>query len=299
MHIAFDPIYAHPLPEGHRFPMQKYELIPEQLIYEGTLTEANFFAPTSVDLKYVLMAHEASYVKNLLELKMDAKMIRRIGFPLSKNLVERELIITQGTIECCHFALKEGVSMNVAGGTHHAYRDKGEGFCLLNDVAVASYYLLENALASKIMVIDLDVHQGNGTASIFEEENRVFTFSMHGAENYPLKKEKSDYDIALPTYSEDSTYLSALYQTLPMLMEAVEPDFLFFISGVDILKTDKLGKLSCSMEACKERDEFVFSQAKKNKLPIVVTMGGGYSPQLRTIVDAHCNTIRAGKNAFF
>lgn len=297
--IAHSPIYCHLLPEGHRFPMIKYELIPEQLIYEGTCTEANFFSPEVVDTKWVLGVHTEQYLNDLMNLTIDPKMERRIGFPVTKELVMRELIITQGTIDCCRYAFESGVSMNVAGGTHHAYADKGEGFCLLNDVAVASYYLLENKLAKQILVIDLDVHQGNGTAVIFENEPRVFTFSMHGAENYPLKKEKSDLDIALPTYCEDQPYLDLLYSTLPRLIGEVKPDFLFYISGVDILKTDKLGKLSVSKEGCYLRDKFVFEQARKHKLPIVVSMGGGYSPRIADIVEAHCNTYRLANEMYF
>lgn len=297
--IAYHPIYCHPLPEGHRFPMIKYELIPEQLLYEGTCTQENFFSPEIVDEKWVLGVHKKHYFDSLLQLTIDAKMERRIGFPIAEMLVKRELTIIQGTIDCCHFAIENGISMNVAGGTHHAYSDKGEGFCLLNDVAIAANYLLENELVSKVLVVDLDVHQGNGTAEIFENENRVFTFSMHGKENYPLKKEKSDLDIELKTYCKDEEYLNILFETLPKLIETQKPDFIFYISGVDILETDKLGKLSVSMEGCRQRDEFVFNECKKNKIPVVVAMGGGYSPKIADIVEAHCNTFRLAQKIFF
>ncbi|MER0439857.1 histone deacetylase [Emticicia sp. W12TSBA100-4] len=297
--IAFNPIYRHPLPEGHRFPMLKYELIPEQLIYEGTCTEESFFSPAEVEKRWVLGVHDEQYFNDLLNLSIDPKMERRIGFPVSEMLVKRELIITQGTIDCSHFALEYGISMNIAGGTHHAYADKGEGFCLLNDVAVAANYLLENKIVSKILVVDLDVHQGNGTAVIFQNEPRVFTFSMHGKENYPLKKEISDLDIELPTYCEDGQYLSLLYETLPRLIEQEKPQFIFYISGVDILASDKLGKLKVSMEGCRRRDEFVFEQAIKYKIPVVVSMGGGYSPRIADIVEAHCNTFRLAEKMYF
>jgi acetoin utilization deacetylase AcuC-like enzyme len=297
--IAFNPIYKHALPEGHRFPMLKYELIPEQLLYEGTCTPENFFSPEIVDEKWVLGVHDRQYFNDLLNLTIDPKMERRIGFPISEILVKRELIITQGTIDCCKFALEFGISMNIAGGTHHAYSDKGEGFCLLNDVAVASYYLLDNQIVNHILVVDLDVHQGNGTAAIFQNEPRVFTFSMHGKDNYPLKKEISDLDIELPTYCEDEQYLGLLYETLPRLIEQQKPQFIFYISGVDILSSDKLGKLNISMAGCRRRDEFVFEQAIKNKIPIVVSMGGGYSPRIADIVEAHCNTFRLAENMFF
>ena len=197
--IAYDPIYAHPLPEGHRFPMLKYELIPAQLMHEGAIGYENLFRPKPCREEIILWTHDADYLHNLKTLQLSPQHIRRIGFPLSKALVKRELIITQGTIDCCHHAFKYGVSMNVAGGTHHAFADRGEGFCLLNDMAVASNYLLHEKLAGKILIIDLDVHQGNGTAKLFENEPRVFTFSMHGGHNYPFIKEKSDLDIALPT----------------------------------------------------------------------------------------------------
>jgi len=297
--IAYHSIYTHPLPEGHRFPMSKYELIYGQLLYEGTCTSENFFSPDTVDKRWVLGVHTQQYFNDLLNLHIDPRMERRIGFPISEMLVQRELIITQGTIDCTQFALQFGISMNIAGGTHHAYADRGEGFCLLNDVAVASYHLLENTIVNQILVVDLDVHQGNGTAVIFEREPRVFTFSMHGKENYPLKKEISDLDVELPTYCEDAQYLSLLYNTLPRLIEQVRPEFIFYISGVDILASDKLGKLKVSMEACRRRDEFVFEQAIKYKIPMVVSMGGGYSPRIADIVEAHCNTFRLAEKMYF
>lgn len=297
--IAHSPIYQHPLPEGHRFPMLKYELIPEQLLYEGTCTPENFFSPNPVDEKWILRTHSKPYWEDLKNLRLDAKMIRKIGFPLSEQLILRETIITQGTIDCSVYAKKYGISMNVAGGTHHAYTNRGEGFCLLNDVAIAANYLLDKDLATKILVIDLDVHQGNGTAEIFQDEPRVFTFSMHGKENYPLHKEYSDLDIELKTYTKDDEYLAILVETLPKLLTAQKPDFLFYISGVDILETDKLGKLSVSIQGCYRRDEFVFEQAIKLNLPIVVSMGGGYSPKITDIIEAHCNTFRLAEKMFF
>lgn len=297
--IAYSPIYQHSLPEGHRFPMLKYELIPEQLLYEGTCIPENFFNPQPVDSTWILRTHTKTYWEDLKNIQLDPKMIRKIGFPLSAELVYRETIITQGTIDCCHFALENGIAMNVAGGTHHAFTDRGEGFCLLNDVGIASNYLLDCQFAKKILVVDLDVHQGNGTAEIFQNEARVFTFSMHGKENYPLHKEKSDLDIELSTYIKDDEYLKILFETLPRLIKEQKPDFLFYVSGVDILETDKLGKLSISIQGCYRRDEFVFQQAIEHKLPIVVSMGGGYSPQIRYIVEAHCNTFRLAEKMFF
>lgn len=279
--------------------MLKYELIQEQLLYEGTCTEANFFAPAPVDDWWILGVHSPEYVRALKTGTVDPRMMRRIGFPLTPELIDREWIITQGTIDGTQIARRDGVSMNVAGGTHHAFPDRGEGFCMLNDVGVAAHYLLETGQAGKILVIDLDVHQGNGTAVMFQREPRVFTFSMHGKDNYPLKKEQSDLDIELPTGMTDDAYLNLLYDTLPGLIQRVQPDFLFYVSGVDILESDRLGKLAVSREGCKTRDRFVFEQAIRHNLPLVVSMGGGYSPRLTDIVEAHCNTFRLAADMFF
>lgn len=297
--IAHAPVFKHILPEGHRFPMSKYELIPEQLVYEGTCTPDNFFEPEPVEDRWALAVHTTEYVYQLKTLTLPPQMVRRIGFPQSAALTEREWKITQGTIDCSLLAQEFGVAINVAGGTHHAFPDRGEGFCLLNDIGVAAHYMLRNHKARQILIIDLDVHQGNGTAVMFQHEPRVFTFSMHGKDNYPLKKEHSDLDVELPTGMEDEAYLQTLYATLPGLIERVKPDFLYYISGVDILETDRLGKLNVSREGCRRRDRFVFEQAIQYGLPIAVSMGGGYSRRLIDIVEAHCNTFRLANDLFF
>lgn len=297
--IAYDPIYAHPLPEGHRFPMLKYELIPEQLLYEGSISTQNLFAPATCPDEVVLWTHDAAYLEKLHQQTLSAKEQRHIGFPQSPALTQRELVIAQGTIDCCHYAIDYGVAMNVAGGTHHAFADHGEGFCLLNDFAVAANYLLHNLLAHKILIIDLDVHQGNGTARLFENEPRVFTFSMHGDHNYPFHKEKSDLDIALKDGTHDNIYLPLLENTLQTLINQLQPDFAFFLSGVDILDTDKFGKLKVSMPGCRQRDEIVFRMLRQRGIPCTVAMGGGYSPDVKTIVEAHCNTFRAALDIYF
>ncbi len=298
LYIAYDTIYAHPLPEGHRFPMLKYELIPEQLLHEGSITQSNLFKPKECSLDIVLQTHEKEYVDKLLNQTLTASEQRKIGFPQSPELTKRELIITQGTIDCCLHALQHGAAMNIAGGTHHAFANRGEGFCLLNDMAIAANYLLQQKLAKKILIIDLDVHQGNGTAKIFGHEERVFTFSMHGAHNYPFHKEKSDLDIPLLDGINSKDYLSLLEENLTHLINKVQPDFAFYLSGVDILETDKFGKLKVTMQGCKNRDEFVFTTLHAHKIPVTVAMGGGYSPDVRTIVEAHCNTFRTAIKIF-
>ncbi len=299
--IAFHPIYKHPLPEGHRFPMEKYDLLPKQLLYEGTCEEDNFFQPEIMqdNEKYIQSVHTLDYLQKLYSVNIDPRKARKIGFPLSPVLVERERIITNGTIQACDYALEHGVAMNIAGGTHHAYSDHGEAFCMLNDQAIGAQYLLQNKLAKQILIVDLDVHQGNGTAEIFQNEDRVFTFSMHGKSNYPFKKEKSDLDLPMENNCGDEEFLNALQSTLPRLIESVKPDFIFFLSGVDILSTDKLGKLGCSVEGCKRRDEFVFKQCLNHEIPVEVSMGGGYSKDIKTIIEAHANTYRTAQLMYF
>lgn len=297
--IAFDPIYAHPLPEGHRFPMLKYELIPAQLLHEGLITQDNLFSPKPLDEETILWTHDESYWHQLRDLTLPAKEQRRIGFPLNAQLVEREIRIAKGTIDGCHYAMGNGVAFNVAGGTHHAGTNWGEGFCMLNDQAIAANYLLNNNLANSILIIDLDVHQGNGTAQIFEKERRVCTFSMHGANNFPARKEKSDLDIPLPDGVIDDEFLSIVKQQVSILIAQQKPDFIFYLAGVDVLASDKLGKLDLSKEACKERDRIVLEHCKQAEIPVQVSMGGGYSPQIKDIVDAHCNTYKVALDLYF
>jgi acetoin utilization deacetylase AcuC-like enzyme len=298
LRIAYHPIYAHPLPEGHRFPMLKYELIPGQLSYEGTITQNNLFSPKPCDDTVVGWTHTQDYINKLKEQTLSAAEQRRIGFPQSPQLTEREWLITQGTIDCCYYAMDNGVAMNVAGGTHHAFADRGEGFCLLNDFAIATNYLLRKGLAKNILIIDLDVHQGNGTAKLFEGNNAVFTVSMHGRHNYPFHKEKSNWDIELEDGTDTETYLQILRNALPDLIERTQPDFAFYLSGVDILETDKFGKLKVTLAGCQQRDAFVFEQLKRRNIPCTVAMGGGYSPDVKTIVEAHCNTFRTAKDIY-
>ena len=297
--IAFSPIYKYELPEGHRFPMEKYELLPEQLIYEGTVSEDQFFHPPSISDQEILRTHSAELLHKLNNNTLSKLEARRIGFPMSPKLISRGKHIAMGTLMCARYAMVNGVSMNIAGGTHHSYADRGEGFCVFNDFAIASNILLAAGEVQKILIVDLDVHQGNGNAKLFENDKSVFTFSMHGAKNYPLKKEKSDLDIALPDGVEDKAYLNLLSEHLPKLIDKVEPDLIFYQSGVDILEHDKLGRLKVSMAGCKQRDEMVFSLARSNKVPIAVSMGGGYSPNIKHIIEAHANTYRVAQEMYF
>lgn len=296
--VAWSPIYHHPLPENHRFPMAKYSLLPKQLIHEGVLTEEQFFEPDVLDESFILRTHSSDYWNQLHNLTLPPKAQRRIGFPLTESLVLRERIICQGTIDTALYALENGCSLNIAGGTHHAFRDHGEGFCLLNDLVIASHYLLDHLNFKRILIIDLDVHQGNGTAALCQNEPRIFTFSMHGANNYPLHKQESDIDIALPDQTSGSSYLAKLESILSQTIEMQQPEFIFYQSGVDVLTEDKLGRLSLTIDDCKRRDEVVLSACSSLEIPISVTMGGGYSPRIATILEAHTNTFKTAQYFF-
>ena len=297
--IAYSPVYKYELPDGHRFPMAKYELLPEQLLYEGTATVSNFFHPGLLDPEVALLTHTPGYWEKLTRVTLTDREVRAIGFPINEKFVERGRHIAQGTIECALYARQHGIAMNVAGGTHHAFADRGEGYCCFNDQAVAANYLLNTGLARHILIVDLDVHQGNGTAHIFRDEPRVFTFSMHGERNYPLRKEQSDLDIALPDGMTDTAYLQHLRDALPRLFDTVQPEFIFYLSGVDILETDKLGRLNVSRAGCRERDRFVLDLCHRHRVPVAVSMGGGYSHRLADIVEAHANTFRVAQEIYF
>lgn len=297
--IAWSACYVHPLPEGHRFPMIKYSLLPEQLIYEGTITSSNLFEPAPLEDTIALRTHTAEYLHKLNTLQLSAAEERRTGFPLSAELVHREKTIMQGTVQAALYAQQYGVALNIAGGTHHAFSDRGEGFCLLNDIAIAAQCLLDQGFDKNILVVDLDVHQGNGTAEIFRNEPRVFTFSMHGKKNYPFHKETSDRDVELEDGTNDATYLALLDYHLNDLLEKVQPGFIFYQCGVDVIASDKLGKLSLTISGCKERDRKVLLAAKQNHIPLCASMGGGYSDRISEIVEAHANTYRLAQEIFF
>ena len=296
--IAFDKSYKLPLEKNHRFPMEKYDLLPQQLLLEGTIKVEDFFTPEIIPLEYVHRVHDPSYVKKLINLKLTRSEIRRIGFPLSKSLINREFLIAGGILMGAEKALDFGISMNIAGGTHHAYPDRGEAFCLLNDQAIAAKFLLDTKKVKKILILDLDVHQGNGTAFIFNKNPNVFTCSVHGAKNYPFKKEISDLDIPIEDQCRDTIYLNIIKKLLPRLYDEVRPDFIFYLSGVDILKTDKLGRLGITLDGCKKRDELVLSFCKQKGIPLQCSMGGGYSEEIKIIIEAHANTYRVAKEIF-
>jgi acetoin utilization deacetylase AcuC-like enzyme len=299
MRIAYSPIYRYELPAKHRFPMDKYTLLPEQLLYEGTITEANFFAPEPLSEAAILRTHTADYWHKLKTNTLSRKEARAIGFPMRPELIARGRVIARGTLDCARLALGgDGVALNVAGGTHHSFADRGEGFCVFNDIAIAANELLHAGEIRRAIVVDLDVHQGNGTAKIFADEPRVFTLSFHGAKNYPNRKPPSDLDVGFPDGTTDEAYLTELYGILPGLLDRLRPDIVFYLSGVDILASDKLGRLAVSIDGCRERDRFVFQTCHDRNLPVAVSMGGGYSERLATIIEAHANTYRMAEAVF-
>lgn len=296
--IAHHSCYQLSLPEGHRFPMEKYDLLPKQLLHEGTCSEEDFFIPQKISREIIERVHRSEYVDRLIQQSLDRKEVRKIGFPLSPELIEREITIAGGTVEGAKRALENGIALNIAGGTHHAFSSHGEAFCLLNDQAIAAQYLLDKKLVQKVLIVDLDVHQGNGTAEIFQQQKSVYTFSMHGAKNYPFQKEFSDLDIALADGTGDEEYLTILSQNLPALIEKEQPDFIFYLCGVDVVATDKLGRLGMSIEGCKARDAFVLNYCKNNQIPIQCSMGGGYSKDIKVILEAHANTFRLAQSIY-
>ncbi len=297
--IAYHTNYTHKVPENHRFPMIKYELLYEQLLLENIAEKTDFFSPDMVEISDTFLAHRQEYVEAFVNLSLTESQARKIGFIQDKELIDRELTLVQGTISGALLAFENKIAFNIAGGTHHAYSDRGEAFCMLNDQAIASTFLFKNKWAKKILIVDLDVHQGNGTAEIFRNNPKVFTFSMHGKNNYPFEKEKSDLDISFDDKTTDNQYLSVLKETLYKLIEKEKPDFIFYQSGVDVLASDKLGKLALSVEGCAERDAIVFEFCQKYQIPIQCSMGGGYSPDLVTIIKAHTNTFRKAKDIFY
>lgn len=292
MKAAWHPVYDHPLPAGHRFPMEKYSLLYGQLIHEGIFTPEDFHRPEPIDSRHVVRAHEGRYLQKLESGELSSKEIRATGFPWSEALVFREKLIMEGTRSMADYAKQCGAGLNLAGGTHHAFSDRGEGFCLLNDIAISALYLHHEKQVKRILIVDVDVHQGNGTASILSKYPDLFTFSMHGRKNYPARKEQSDLDIELDDGTEDVEYLDKLQEALKYALRVSDPEFVFFLPGVDVLKTDALGRLGLTPDGCRLRDELVVEACHRRNIPMCISLGGGYSPDIRHIVNAHAATFR-------
>lgn len=295
--LFYSPDYYADIGEGHVFPIKKFELVRNQLLKEGTVAPDEVFEPEPAKVSDVLLVHTEDYITRLTNGELTAKEIRKLGLPWSPSLVRRSFLATSGTIEAAKYALNSGIASNLAGGTHHSFPDRGEGFCVLNDVAVAIRVLQRENLAKRFLIVDCDVHQGNGTAFIFAGEESVFTFSMHGAKNYPLHKEISNLDIELPDKTGDAEYIETLEQALPRVLMH-NPDIIFYLGGADPFEKDKLGRLALTMEGLMKRDETVLRFAKENHTPIVTVMSGGYALDINDTVEIHANTIRAVKRNF-
>lgn len=279
------------------FPIRKFELVRDRLLAEGTLLPDEIVEPEPATVEDVCLIHTEDYVNRLRAGALTVKEIRKLGLPWSKSLVRRSFLACSGTISAARRALTAGVASNLAGGTHHAYPDRGEGFCVLNDVAIAIRVLQRERMAERFLIVDLDVHQGNGTAAIFEGDPSVFTFSMHGAKNYPLFKERSSLDIEMPDGTGDREYLDVLSESLDRL-SMHNADLMFYLAGADPYEKDKLGRLGLTIEGLRARDEMVCEFARANGMPIVTTMSGGYAKEIEDTVEIHCNTLRAVKKMF-
>jgi len=297
MQVFYTPRYYASIGDGHIFPIRKFELVRERLLAEGTLDPSEIIEPFPAPVEDVLLVHTEDYVTRLCNGQLTIKEIRRLGLPWSESLVRRSFYAVGGTLGATQSALTNGYSSNLAGGTHHAFADRGEGFCVLNDVAIAIRALRARKLIRRAAIVDCDVHQGNGTATIFTDDEDTFTFSMHGANNYPLFKANSTLDVELPDGIEDVEYLESLAHHLPSVF-AHEPNIVFYLAGADPFAGDKLGRLALSIDGLRERDAYVLNECYEREIPVVTVMSGGYGKDINDTIEIHCNTIRMVKKIF-
>ncbi|MEO8563305.1 MAG: histone deacetylase [bacterium] len=284
--------YTFPLPNGHRFPVAKYALLREAVIADGIVPADRVLDPARAEVGELELVHSADYVRRFTRGTLDAAEIRRLGFPWSEALVERSYRAVGGTIAAARHALTHGVAMNLAGGTHHAFPDHGEGFCVFNDVAVAIRLLQRDGLLRRAAVIDLDVHQGNGTHAIFAGDADVYTFSMHGGRNYPFHKVAGTLDVELADGTGDESYLVELHAVLPRVLAAAAPDLVVYIAGADPHEGDQLGRLALTFDGLAHRDAFVLESCREVGIPVAITIGGGYGRRIDDTVAAHVRTVR-------
>ena len=297
MKIFYSDPFEIPLPDQHRFPMSKYRLLREYLIKEKIAREDQLFLSPLCSIEDLLLAHDPVYIASIKTGNVDHSQFKRIGFPWSPELYIRSCASVGGAKEAALYALHFGIGGNLAGGTHHAHYDRGEGFCVFNDIAVVANYLLQNNLVKKIAIIDLDVHQGNGNSSILNQNSNIFILSIHGEKNYPYQKVSSSLDIGLKDMAGDREYLEALNFGMDKIIE-FKPDYIFYQMGVDPLKEDRLGTLALSFEGLIERDSIVLNYAQRNKIPISLALGGGYAQPIELTVEAYANTYRVAKRIY-
>ena len=292
MRAFYSDHFVLPLPDGHKFPMAKYARLRQRIVAEGIIAPSDLCQAPAASWDDLRLVHAEQYLNEIASGTLHRDAQRRIGFPWSEAMVERARRSVGATIAAAGAALEDGVSANLAGGTHHAFADRGEGYCVFNDVAVTTRVLQREQHARRVAVIDLDVHQGNGTAAIFRDDRSVFTFSMHGEKNFPFKKEVSDLDIALPDGTRDDEYLAELERGLTETLNRHHPDFVFYLAGADPYEGDRLGRMKLTIDGLRMRDEMVFEQCRRLGLPMAVSMSGGYAPDVEAIVTIHTNTIR-------
>jgi acetoin utilization deacetylase AcuC-like enzyme len=291
--LFYSDIFVLPLPEGHRFPIQKYTLLRQRIMSDGLVGGEDLQVPEPASLEQLLLVHHADYLARVFQGYLSEKEVRRIGFPWSPQMVERSRRSVGGTISACRAALEDGISANLAGGTHHAYPDHGEGYCVFNDVAIAARAVQAEGLVRRVLILDCDVHQGNGTAAIFSNDPCVFTFSIHGEKNFPFLKERSDLDIALPDETSDRAYIEALKTGIRASIDRAETGLVIYLAGADPFMGDRLGRLALTKQGLAERDKLVFEACRAAGLPVAITMAGGYARQIEDTVDIHFQTIKA------
>lgn len=295
MRVSYAPGYYAPIPHEHIFPMGKFPGLYRYLIEQDIIHTSDVIEPSMADMSSLLTAHSQRYAKGIMTGSLSKKEIRRMGLPWSKALAIRSRLAVQGTINAAIMALQNGIAGNIAGGTHHAMADHGEGFCVFNDVAVAVHVLQKSFWAQKILIIDCDVHQGNGTAKLLGDNPNVFTFSLHGEKNYPFRKPPSTLDIGLPDGTKDSMYLETLGDALDDVFNAFNPDLVFYLGGIDPLETDQLGRLSLSLNGLYNRDRLVIKTVRQKDKPLVLLLSGGYAPSLKLTVQAHALMYKAAR----
>ena len=291
MRAFYSDRFVLPLPEGHRFPMAKYARLRQRVIADGSVPTDRLCEAPPADWDDLRLVHTAEYVEAVATGGVPPAVQRRIGFPWSPGMVERSRRSVGATIAAARAALDDGLAVNLAGGTHHAFADRGEGYCVFNDVAVGARMLQRDHGVRRIAIVDCDVHQGNGTAAIFAGDRSVFTFSMHGAHNFPFRKEVSDLDVNLEDGTGDDAYLGLLSQHLTTVLHGHEPEFVFYLAGADPYEGDRLGRLKLSIAGLRARDEMVLGRCRALNLPVAISMSGGYAPDIDAIVTIHANTV--------
>lgn len=299
MKVFYYDTFTFPLPLGHRFPAAKYPLLRQRLLEMGILTPQELHIPAAATEGQLTLVHDPDYIRRVLSGRLDEREVRRLGLPWSPELVQRALYSVGATIAASRAALEDGIAASLGGGTHHAYPDHGQGYCIFNDVAVATRCMQQEKRARRVLIVDCDVHQGNGTAAIFEGDETAFTFSIHGEKNFPFHKEKSDLDIALPDGAQDETYLKALREGLECALQAAPFDLAYYLAGADPYAGDRLGRMCVSKAGLAQRDRFVLQSLHEAGIPLVITLSGGYARNIEDIVEIHAETIRIARQIYF